>query len=53
MSVSEGMDVERIRGIAAELGSSSERLRTVRGIGNGSMQLLGAAWAGEVGRSAT
>ena len=46
MSVSEGMDVERIRGIAAELGSSSERLRTVRGIGNGSMQLLGAAWAG-------
>lgn len=46
MSVSEGMDVDRVRSIAAELGGSSERLRTVRGIGNGSLAVLAGAWEG-------
>lgn len=46
MSVSEGMDVERVRAIAAQLGSSSERIRGVRGEGTGSMRVLDKAWSG-------
>lgn len=46
MSVSEGMDVERVRSIAGQLGASGERLRTVRGEGSASMTILDSAWAG-------
>ncbi|WP_435200890.1 hypothetical protein [Janibacter sp. GS2] len=46
MSVSEGMDVERVRSIAGQLGASGERLRTVRGEGSASMAILDSAWAG-------
>ena len=46
MSVSEGMDVERVRSIAAQLGRSSERIRGVHGDGTGSMRVLDGVWAG-------
>lgn len=46
MSVSEGMDVERVRSIAAQLNASGERIRTVCGEGSASMAVLTDAWAG-------
>lgn len=46
MTISEGMDAERIRSIAAALGTSGERIRAVRGDGSASMLVLDEAWAG-------
>lgn len=47
MTLAEGMDVERVRHIAAELGRNGENLREVRGAGSASMHVLGDVWQGE------
>lgn len=46
MGVSEGMDVERVRSVATQLGRSGERLRGVLGQGSGSLRVLDAVWSG-------
>lgn len=46
MSVSEGMDVARVRSVADELGRSGEGLRALRGEGAARLQVLRGAWSG-------
>ncbi|MEN3122372.1 hypothetical protein [Janibacter sp. LM] len=46
MSVREGMDVERVRSIAAGLGRSGEGLRALRDEGSSRLRVLQDAWSG-------
>lgn len=47
MTVTHGQDPARVREVASHLGKLAEDMRTVRGAGLTSMNVLGAAWEGD------